>query len=190
MLGPERREVVVPRAVQPQYQRRPVMCIGHLEGDVLAQMHEAQVPRCDTECHQRLPRGRYVGLLRRYRHVWLRAASPAFDRHGRARPAHHASSSAIVSSHATRNSAAFSCEKTSGGRIFTTLPKMPALLVRKPLSFSRLITRLASSVSGDPSAGFTSSTPMNRPWPRTSPIASLAPLRWVSDAFSAVPTEA
>jgi len=89
----------------------------------------------------------------------------------------HAASSAMVSSQAPKNAAASACVKGSGGRIFTTLAKAPALLVRKPLSFSRLITRLARSVSGPLSEGLTSSTPMNRPWPRTSPIALLVPLR-------------
>ena len=40
-FGSERHDVVVPRAMQSQRQRGPVPRIGHLESDVLAQMHEA-----------------------------------------------------------------------------------------------------------------------------------------------------
>src|SRR5215472_1076687 len=104
------------------------MRVGHLEGYVLAQMDKANIHRRNAERLQCLMGGRCVCQFRSVRHT---------------------ASSAMVSSQATRNSAAFSCEKVSGGRIFTTLLNAPALLVRKPLSLSRLITRLARSTSGD-----------------------------------------
>src|ERR1019366_4927242 len=107
----------------------------------------------DAKRRKRLKGGRSIGLL---------------CRRG------HAESSAIVSSQATRNAAASACENGSGGGNFSTVAKGAALLVRKPLSFNRLITRLARSGLGALPTGLTSSTPMNRPWPRTSPIAALA----------------
>ena len=73
--------------------------------------------------------------------------------------------------------------KTSGGLILTTLRKAPALLVRKPRSFSRLTTSIARSESGSSALPFTISTPMNSPWPRTSPMAAHVFLRSPSAAL-------
>src|SRR5208282_4991570 len=148
---------------------RPIASIGYAKGDVLTHAHETQVGGLDAERCKRLQGGRCIGLRR----VWGHGRrGHGLRRHGLRRHGlwGHAASSAMVASQATRNSAASACENGSGGRIFTTLAKAPALLIRKPLSFNRLITSLARSVSGALSAGLTSSTPMNRPWPRTSPI--------------------
>ena len=73
MLGSQGHDVVVPGAVQPQHERRPVACIGCAEGDVLAQVHEVQIGGLDAERDQCLPGGRRIGLRSLRGHVWLRA---------------------------------------------------------------------------------------------------------------------
>src|SRR5262249_22081719 len=68
------------------------------------------------------------------------------------------------------NSSASSSVNGIGGRIFNTLSNGPSVPSRMPRSRMRFTTSDASPVAGSSvSRSFTSSTPMKRPEPRTSP---------------------
>ena len=50
-------------AVPPQHERRPIASIGRAKGDVLAQMHKAQLGRLDAKRRMRLRAAGAYALL-------------------------------------------------------------------------------------------------------------------------------